>query len=78
MFWKTVKQLFGNKIKGKSQIAEGNDLVADSKALVKTFIIFFVNVVASHGIKYKESSYDDSNFNINPLLCNVVNWSDTL
>ena len=33
--WKTVKPLFGNKIKGKSQIAlvEGNDLVTDEKAL---------------------------------------------
>ena len=53
MFWKTVKLLFGNKIKGKSQIAEGNDLVANSKALVKTFNFFFVNVVASHRISMR-------------------------
>ena len=57
-FWKTVKALFGNKIKCKSQtaLAEGNNLVTDDKVLAKTFNKFFVNVsfvnvVATLGIK---------------------------
>ena len=72
MFWKTVKLLFGNKIKCKSQIAlvEGNNLVADDKVLAKTFNKFFVNVAASLGIKYEKlpSNYDDSNYNPDELI----------
>ena len=42
-FWKTLKPLFGNKIKCKSQIAlaEGNNLVTDDKVLAKSFNKFF-------------------------------------
>ena len=76
-FWKTVKPLFGNKIKCKSQIAlaEGNSLVTDDKVLAKTFNKFFVNVsfanaVATLGIKYEKlsSNYDDSNYNLHELI----------
>ena len=55
-FWKTVKPLYRNKIKGKSQIAlvEGNDLITGDKVLVKTFNKFFVNVIGTCGIKYEK------------------------
>ena len=71
-FWKTIKPLFGNKIKCKSQVAlvEGNDLVIDDKVLAKTFNKFFVNVAATLGIKYEKllSNYDDSNYNLDELI----------
>ena len=60
-FWKTVKPLFGNKIKCKRQIAfaEGNNLVTDDKVLAKTL-----------GVKYEKlpSNYDDSNYNLDELI----------
>ena len=71
-FWKTIKSLFGNKIKCKSQVAlvEGNDLVTDDKVLAKTFNKFFVNVAATLGIKYEKllSNYDNSNYNLDELI----------
>ena len=71
-FWKTVKPLFGNKIKCKSQIAlvEGNNLVTDDKVLAQTFNKFFVNVAATLGIKFEKlpSNYDDSNYNLDELI----------
>ena len=71
-FWKTVKPLFGNKIKCKSQIAlaKGNSLVTDGKVLAKTFNKFFVNVAATVGIKYEKlfSNCDDSNYNLDELI----------
>ena len=70
--WKTFKPLFGNKIKGKSQIAlaEGNNLVTEDKALAKTFNKIFVNVVSTLRIKYGKlpSNYDDSNYNLDKLI----------
>ena len=47
IFWKTVKPLFANKIKWKSQIAlvEGSNLVTDVKVLGKTFNIFFLSML---------------------------------
>ena len=71
-FCETVKPLFGNKIKGKSQVAlaEGNDLATDDKALAKTFKKFFANIVATLGIKYEKlpSNYDDINYNLDKLI----------
>ena len=70
--WKTVKPLFENKIKCKSQIAlvEGNNLVTDGKVLTKMFNKFFVNVAATYRIKYEKlpSNYDDSNYNLDELI----------
>ena len=70
--WKTVKPLFENKIKCKSQIAlvEGNNLVTDGKVLAKMFNKFFVNVAATYRIKYEKlpSNYDDSNYNLDELI----------
>ena len=73
IFWKTVKPLFANKIKWKSQIAlvEGSNLVTDVKVLGKTFnIFFFVNVAGTLGIKYEKlpSNYDDSSYNLDELV----------
>ena len=51
-FWKRVKPLFGNKIKGNPNITlvENNDLIADQKSLAETFNDYFVNVVSNLGI----------------------------
>ena len=51
-FWKRVKPLFGNKIKGNPNIAlvESNDLITDEKSLAETFNNYFVNVVSNLGI----------------------------
>ena len=69
-FWKTVKPLFGNKFKCKSQIAlvEGYNLVTDDKVLAKMFNKFFVNV--NLGIKYEKlpSNYVDSSYNLDELI----------
>ena len=74
---KTCKPLFGNKIKGKRQIAlvEGNDLVSDDKGLDKTFNNFFANIVAIFGIKCEKlpSNCDDSNYNLHKL---TIKYSD--
>ena len=71
-FWKTVKPLFGNKIKCKSQIAlvEVNNLATDDKVLAKTFNKFFVNVAATLGIKFEKlpSNYHDINYNLDELI----------
>ena len=71
-FRKTVKPLFGNKIKCKSQIAlvEDNNLVTDDKVLAKTFNKFFVNVAATLGIKFEKlpSNYHDINYNLDELI----------
>ena len=58
-FWKTVKPLFGNKIKCKGLLAlvEGNNFVTDDKVLAKTFNKFFVNVAATLGIKFEKLPY---------------------
>ena len=71
-FWKTVKPLFGNKIKCKSQIAlvEGNNPVTDDKILAKKFNKIFANVAATLGIKFEKlpSNNDDSNYNLDELI----------
>ena len=64
-FWKTVKPLFGNKIKCKSQIAlvEGNNPVTDDKVLAKKFNKIFANVAATLGTRFEKlpSNNNDSN-----------------
>ena len=64
-FWKRVKPLFGNKIKGNPNIAlvESNDLITDEKSLAETFNHYFVNVYFSSIINVLEP-------NINTLF----NW----
>ena len=51
-FCKRVKSLFGNKIKGNSNITlvEGNDLIKDKKLVVETFNHYFVDVVSNLGV----------------------------
>ena len=81
-FWKTVKLLFGNKIKCKSQIAlvEGNNLVTDDKVLAETFDKFFVNVAATLGIKVEKlpSNYDDRDYNLDELIIRYNDHSGIL
>ena len=78
-FWKTVKPLFGNKIKCKSQttLVEGNSLVTGDKVLAKTFTKFFVNVAATLGIKYEKlpSNYDELiiTYNDHPSILAIKN-----
>ena len=71
-FWKTIKSLFGNKIKNKNQItlAEGNDFVTNDKALTKTLYKFFINIVATLRIKYEKlpSNYHYGNYNFDKLI----------
>ena len=64
-FWKRVKPLFGNKIKGNPNIAlvESNDLITDEKSLAETFNHYFVNVYFSSIINVLEP-------NVNTLF----NW----
>ena len=61
-FWKKVKSLFGDKVKGNNVITfvEGNNFITDNKKLAQTFNEFFVNSVENFGIR--------SNFwsNLNP------------
>ena len=81
-FWKTVKPLVGDKIKCKSQIAlvEGNNLVTDDKVLAETFNKFFVNVVATLGIKVEKlpSNYDDRDYNLDELIIRYNDHSSIL
>ena len=50
-FWKRLKPLFGNKIKGNPNIVESNDLITDEKSLAETFNNYFVNVVSISLVK---------------------------
>ena len=66
-FWKIVKTLFGNKIKGNPNIVlvESNDLITDEKSLAVTFNNYFVNVVSNLGINIlddKSGKGDVSNY----------------
>ena len=66
-FWKRVKPLLGNKIKGNPNIAlvESNDLITDEKSLAETFNNYFVNVVSNLGINIlddKSGKGDVSNY----------------
>ena len=55
-FWKTFKLLFGNKVKGKSQIKlfPGNNLVTDDTSRAKIFNKIFGNIAATLRIKYQK------------------------
>ena len=72
-FWKRVKHLFVNKIKGNPNVTlvEGNILIADEKLLAETFNGYFVNVVLKLGVNMFEdnSSKDDvSNYDNHPSI----------
>lgn len=67
--------LFGNEIKWKIALVEGNSLITDIKVSAKTFIKFFVNAAATLGLKYEKLpfNYDDSNCNLDEL---IVRYND--
>ena len=62
-FWKNVKPIFGNKIKGNKTIAleEENEVITDDGKLAQTFNEYFVNIVPSLGI----TSFHENNDNVN-------------
>ena len=75
-FWKRVKPLFGNKIKGNPNIAlvESNDLITDEKSLAETFNNYFVNVVSNLGINIldnKSGKGDVSNYYNHPSITTI-------
>ena len=51
-FWKTVKQIFGCKLKSKNSITfvEGTNIIQEEGELAKTFNEFFVSIVKNLGI----------------------------
>ena len=61
-----MKPLFGNKIKGNSNIVlvEGNDLITDKKSSAETFNNYLVNVTLNLGVNILDD--DVSNYNNNP------------
>ena len=70
---RTVKPLFGNKIKGNPNIAlvESNDLITNEKSLAKTSNDYFVNIVSNLGINDLDGKYgkgDVSNADNHPLI----------
>ena len=75
-FWKRVKPLFGNKVKGNPNIAlvESNDLITDEKSLAETFNNYFVNVVSNLGINIlddKSGKGDVSNYDNHPSIITI-------
>ena len=75
-FWKRVKPLFGNNIKGNPNIAlvESNDLTTDEKSLAETFNNYFVNVVSNLGINIlddKSGKGDVSNYDNHPSIITI-------
>ena len=75
-FWKRVKPLLGNKIKGTPNIAlvESNDLITDEKSLAETFNNYFVNVVSNLGINIlddKSGKGDVSNYDNHPSIITI-------
>ena len=65
-FWKRVKPIFGNKIKGNPNIAlvEGKELITIQKSLAETWNNYFVNVISSLGINIlDDNSGKGSNHN---------------
>ena len=75
-FWKRVKPLSGNKIKGNPNIAlvESNDLITDEKSLAETFNNYFVNVVLSLGINIlddKSGKGDVSSYDNRPTIITI-------
>ena len=77
-FWKRVKPLFGNKIKGSPNIVpvESNDLITDEKLLAETFNDYFLffNVVSDLGINIlddKSGKGDVSNYDNHPSIITI-------
>ena len=54
--------LFGNEIKWKIALVEGNSLITDIKVSAKTFIKFFVNAAATRGFKIKKLPFNYNYF----------------
>ena len=54
--------LFGNEIKWKIALVEGNSLITDVKVSAKTFIKFFVNAAATLGFKIKKLPFNYNYF----------------
>ena len=64
MVWKTVKPVFGNKVKICNTISliKKTTVISSQKALAKTFYEFYVNIVSNLGIDiYKVSEVTTSN-----------------
>ena len=51
-FWKTMRTIFGSKIKSKNSIilVEGSKIIQEEGGLAKTFNKFFVSIVKNLGI----------------------------
>ena len=51
-FWKTVRPIFGSKIKSRNSITwvQGKKIIQEEGELAKTFNEFFVSIVKNHGI----------------------------
>ena len=66
-----MKPLFGNKIKGNSNIVvvEGNDLVADKKSSAETFNNYLVNVTLNLGVNILDD--DVSSYNNHPSIITI-------
>ena len=73
-FWKRVKPLFGNKIKGNPNIAllESNDLISDEKSLTEIANNYFVisNLVINI-LDDKSGKVDVSNYNNHSILVTI-------
>ena len=72
-FWKRVKPLLVNKIKGNPNIAlvESNDLITDEKSLAETFNNYLVNAVSNLGkniLEDKSDKGDVSNYDNQPSI----------
>ena len=75
-FWRKVKTLFGNKIKGNPNIVlvESNDLITDEKWLPETFNEYFVNVVSNLSINIideGDGKGDVSNYDNHPSIVSI-------
>ena len=68
-----MKPLFGNKIKGNSNIVlvEGNDLITDKKSSAETFNNYLVNVTLNLGVNILDD--DVSNYNNRPNSIITIN-----
>ena len=74
-FWKRVKPLFGNKIKGNPNIAlvESNEWITDEKSLAETFNNYFLNVFSTlykNFLDDKSGKDDVSNDDNHPSIHN--------
>ena len=75
-FWKRVKPLFGNKIKGNpnTSIVESNNLITDEKSLAEPFNDYFVIVVSNFGrniLVDKSGKGDVSNYDNHPSIITI-------